>query len=148
MNDTPDVRELLPHAGPMVLINRVLRHDECETVCLVAEHDLFRDADGSVPAWIGLEYMAQCVALHGALHGHLQRASRQIGWLVSARAVSFHADRFQADQQVEVSARSLHAGAGGLVTFSCTIRDSTTGAPLAEGRLGCVVSQELPEGSA
>src|SRR6185369_1356267 len=63
----PPVRELLPHRGSAVLLARVLGHDAKRTVCAV-DPDAgasFRDADGSIPAYVGLEFMAQTIAAHG-----------------------------------------------------------------------------------
>ncbi|MEN8162435.1 MAG: hypothetical protein ABFS41_20350, partial [Myxococcota bacterium] len=71
-SDWPPLSELLPHAGPMRLLDRVEAHDGAVTRCRVhpAASGLFQGADGSVPAWVGIEYMAQCAAAHGGLLGH------------------------------------------------------------------------------
>ena len=58
----PDIRSLLPHSGPMVLLDRVIAADE-ESLCAevrIRENSLFCNADG-VGAWVGLEYMAQAI---------------------------------------------------------------------------------------
>ena len=62
----PPVEHVLPHAGHMVLLARVVAHDEKETRCQVdiRSQRHFRREDGSVPAWVGIEYMAQCIAAH------------------------------------------------------------------------------------
>ena len=55
--------ELVPHAGDMLLIEEILACDDqgIETR-LVVRPGLFTDADGALPAWIGVELMAQSVA--------------------------------------------------------------------------------------
>ena len=52
--DCPRVEEVLPHAGPMVFLSRVLSHTDDHTVCSVEidEQALFRDRTGNVPAWV------------------------------------------------------------------------------------------------
>jgi len=75
----------LPHAGSMVLLDRIVRYDQTRIVCEAApptpEHPLAR-AEG-VPAVAAVEYAAQAAALHGALldgnseprHGMLAKLS-------------------------------------------------------------------------
>ena len=61
----PDIRRLVPHAGPMVLLDRLLAVDE-ETLCAEVTIDadtLFCDGR-EVGAWVGVEYMAQAIAAH------------------------------------------------------------------------------------
>ena len=60
MIDWP-LAELLPHAGDMILIDQVLSFDEeqIHTRVTVKPGGLFNRADGSLPAWVGIELMAQ-----------------------------------------------------------------------------------------
>lgn len=144
----PPVRDLVPHAGPMVLLDEVLAHDEHATTCAVeiAAQELFREPDGSVPVWIGIEYMAQCIAVHAGL---VQRAAGELepqrGFLVGARALRFHVDRFGAEQRLLATARRLWAGSRSLVAFECELRDADGGTLLAEGRLNCFVPRTSGE---
>jgi len=148
VSEFPPVRELVPHAGPMVLLDEVLAHDELATTCAVAivAQELFREPDGSVPVWIGIEYMAQCIAVHAGL---VQRATGnrepQRGFLVGARALRFHVDRFQ---PTSVSSRRYGVGGRGArpwspSTASCGNADG--GSLLAEGRLNCFVPRAAPD---
>ena len=65
----PPVGELIPHARGMLLLEAVLEHSPEHAVCSVkpTASELFQDAAGRVPAWVGLEYLAQCMAVYGAL---------------------------------------------------------------------------------
>ncbi|KGS11011.1 3-hydroxylacyl-ACP dehydratase, partial [Pseudomonas coronafaciens] len=56
--------ELIPHAGDMILIDQVLDFDaeQIHTRLTVRADGLFNQADGSLPAWLGVELMAQSVA--------------------------------------------------------------------------------------
>jgi predicted hotdog family 3-hydroxylacyl-ACP dehydratase len=139
--EAPPVAELLPHDGTMVFLSRLLRHAEDETVCLVEIDDQthFRGPDGAVPAWVGLEYMAQCVAAHAGMAGRVKGEPPQLGMLLGSRRVQLHAARFAPGQTLRVSARHVWGSAPGLVSFECTLEDADSGARLAEGRLGCFV---------
>jgi predicted hotdog family 3-hydroxylacyl-ACP dehydratase len=136
-------RRLVPHAAPMLLVTDVLRHADDETACAVAiaEQVMFVEDDGSVPAWFGLEYMAQCIAVHAALSGD-RKGPPPLGFLVSARGLQLHCARFEPAQTLEAVARKLWVGSGGLASFACSLRDLDTGALLAEGRIGCFVPPE------
>ena len=69
--DIPDIRSLLPHAGPMVLLDRVISVDDDSLLAEVRirSDSLFCDGDG-VGAWVGIEYMAQAI---GAWAGYIAR---------------------------------------------------------------------------
>ena len=138
--DTAAWRRRVPHAGPMLLVTGVVRHADDETACevAIAEQKMFRDADGSVPGWFALEYMAQCIAVHAALSG-AQEGPPPLGFLVSARGLRLHCARFEPEQTLEAVARKLWVGSSGLASFACTLRDAATGALLAESRIGCFV---------
>lgn len=92
----PSIETLLPHAGRMRLIDRVVSYDEQTIIC---ESDSHRAADhplaeaGALSIICGLEYGAQAMAIHGALlasggspdtrtrHGYLVAAS-DLRWTV------------------------------------------------------------------
>ena len=73
MIDWP-LAELLPHAGDMILIDQVLSFDEeqIHTRVTVKPGGLFNRADGSLPAWVGIELMAQSVAAYAGCHARQQ----------------------------------------------------------------------------
>jgi predicted hotdog family 3-hydroxylacyl-ACP dehydratase len=138
---------MLPHRGPMVLLDRVLAHDEDATTCavVIADQQLLRDPDGSVPVWIGIEFMAQCIAVHAALvrrtMGHSEPPR---GFLVGGRGLRFHVERFDPTQRLEATVKRRWAGSSQtLISFECELRDASDGRVLAEGRLNCFM---LPVG--
>jgi len=134
-SDFPDLDALVPHRGRMRLLGRVLSHSPEETRCSVdlERSELFFDRDGSVPAFVAIEYMAQCAAAHAGLaaaHG----SSPRIALLLGSRRLQLHAERFHPGQQLCVEARH-HRGEAGLVAFDCAVRDTESDRTLAEGRL-------------
>ncbi len=134
--------ELLPHARPMLLVRRVLSHSPERTVCsvLVADSELFRAADGRVPAYVGLEYMAQCIAAHGGLLARALGRAPSPGLLVGAKQLGLHREWLAADESLEVSARLL-GRAGALASFACELRAGDE--LVAEGTLSVYVSDAL-----
>ena len=162
----PPVRELLPHRGSAVLLGRVLEHDAKRTVCTVDPDagESFRDADGSIPACVGLEFMAQTIAAHGGLlelekaresPGSAADSGRKSGtdtdfaksasvpdfptearpgFFVGTRRISFHVDRFARGQPLAVTAVHLRSSAG-LHAFNCSIDDGAGGPSMVSGVL-------------
>jgi predicted hotdog family 3-hydroxylacyl-ACP dehydratase len=123
----------------MVLLSRVLHHEADRTVCAVDidAQSMFRDAAGNVAAWVGIEYMAQCIAAHAGLLGRASGKPPLMGFLIGSRRIDFHAPGFRRGQTLEVTADRVWGGAEGLASFDCTLLDASTRAVLAEGRLSC-----------
>jgi predicted hotdog family 3-hydroxylacyl-ACP dehydratase len=143
MSEFPPIAELLPQAGAMRLLERVLAHDAAQTRCAVAplHGALFRDADGGVPAWVALEYMAQCAAADGGLRRRALGETLGPALLIGSRRITFRCAGFDAEQRLEVTARHA-AGKRELLAFDCAVYDVRGGEPLAEGRLNVL---PLPE---
>jgi predicted hotdog family 3-hydroxylacyl-ACP dehydratase len=134
-SELPPIAALLPHAGAMRLLERVLAHDGDTTRCAVAPPGaLFRDAQGGVPAWVALEYMAQCAAADGSLRRRARGEPALPALLIGSRRVVFHCARFDAAQRLEVTARHA-AGERELLAFDCAVFDARGGEPLVEARL-------------
>ena len=136
VGEFPPIAELLPQAGAMRLVDRVLEHGDAGTRCAVApSHGApFRDARGAVPAWVALEYMAQCAAADGSLRRRSHGESLEPALLVGSRRIEFRCAEFDPAQRLEVTARHA-AGRRELLAFDCAVFDARGGAALVEGRL-------------
>ena len=136
----PSVVSLLPHAGPMLLLDRVLEHTPEHTACAVdpGRSALLADADGCVPAWVGLEYMAQCVAAHGGLASRERAEPPRPGLLLGSRRVRFATASFAPNRELRVDARH-HRGESGLVAFDCEVREAAGGEPLVRARVNVYI---------
>ena len=95
----PSIDTLLPHAGRMRLVDRVVSYDEQRIVC---ESDSHRAADhplaaaGTLSIVVGLEYGAQAMAIHGGLLAASvppQRPGARHGFLVAASDLNWFVDR-------------------------------------------------------
>ena len=135
----PPVADLIPHSGPMRLLDAVLDHSPERTLCRVDPRRSARlsDRDGSVPIWVGLEYMAQCVAVHGGLAARARGEALRPGLLLGSRRVRFGAQNLPS-RELTVEARH-HRGDSGLVAFDCEVRDPSDGRPLVEGRVNVYI---------
>ena len=129
----PSPVDVLPHRPPMVLLDRIVGHETERTVCAVdvTPSTRFLGADACVPAWVGVEYMAQCVAAHAGLVARARGEPVRLGLLIGARRIDFHTDGFAVGQTVIVTA--VHAwGERELASFTCSLTDSATDRVLAE----------------
>ncbi len=95
----PSIDTLLPHAGRMRLVDRIVSYDEQRIVCesdshRAADHPLADDGALSIVA--GLEYGAQAMAIHGGLLAALaqpQRSRARHGFLVAASDLRWCVER-------------------------------------------------------
>jgi predicted hotdog family 3-hydroxylacyl-ACP dehydratase len=147
------IAELIPHAGPMCLLDGVLRWDASHIVCVSRNHGAADNplrANGQLPAVSGVEYAAQAMAVHGGLAGKFARKPRA-GYLASLRDVECRRDRLDdLDGDLVVEAERL-AGDGAHVIYRFRLRvgsvevlsgqalvalDALTPAPLPNGERG------------
>lgn len=80
------IADLVPHSGPMCLLDSVIHADARGLSAIVtpAQDALFMTSDG-IPGWIGLEWMAQAVAAWGYLTADVEQAGApQKGLLLGA----------------------------------------------------------------
>jgi predicted hotdog family 3-hydroxylacyl-ACP dehydratase len=133
--DAIDIAALVPHAGAMVLLDRVEAWDADGILCRAQSHldtanPLRRD--GRLAACCGLEYALQAAALHGALlaGGAAQRA----GYVAALRGVTLEVGRLDmaAFGELRVIARLERQEAAGVI-YALAIH-AADGTPLLSGR--------------
>ena len=122
MNDWP-LAELLPHAGDMILNDRILSFDEEQIhTCLTVKPDgLFNLPDGSLPAWVGIELMAQSVAAFAGCHARQKGNPVALGFLLGTRKFECNVEAFPAGSELTIHGiRSLEDD-NGMGVFECHI---------------------------
>ena len=142
MSEKVVVAELVPHAGTMCLLERVLRWDERGATVATRSHAA-RDnplrRDGRLSALCLCEYGAQAMAVHGALIARAAGRSLRPGLLVSLR-------------EVRVAPRSVESLSGELLVSIERLADGDAGLQyrftvshgsgrLAEGRAAIIESR-------
>lgn len=124
----------VPHRGAMSLLDDV---EHCDDHAIVArlrvpQEGLFHGADG-VPAWIGIEYMAQAVAAWSGARNRAGGGSPRIGYLLGSRRYEAAVPAFQVGAELRVFAACELMADNGLGMFDCRIEQD--GRVLASGRL-------------
>lgn len=81
------IGELVPHGPEMTVIDRILTYSPERTVAAVeiTPRSLFLAGTG-VPAWVGIEYMAQTIAARAGYEARLRGERPAIGYLLGTRA--------------------------------------------------------------
>ena len=151
MSDTtpdtlPDVRELVPHEPPMLLLDALRSHDAESVTCTVRIHpdSMFVEEHGgvrSVPAVVGVEYMAQSVAAYAGLTARREGRAPRIGFLIGCRELRLAVEAFAVGDVLDVEVRRIW-GEENLGSFACAIRRG--GELVASGNLS-VYQGPLPE---
>ena len=124
----------VPHRGPLSLLDTVDHCDEhgIEALVRVPADGLFNGDDG-VPAWVGIEYMAQAVAAWSGARSRAAGGSPKIGYLLGSRRYEAAVAAFEVGAVLRVFARCELMGDNGLGMFDCRIERD--GRVLASGRL-------------
>lgn len=86
MIDCTDIAALIPHSGRMILLDRIIDFDE-QTLSaeLRVRADGLLGDDKTVPAWAGIEYMAQAVAAYVGIRSKLAGEPIKLGFLLGTR---------------------------------------------------------------
>ncbi len=122
MNDFPAVEKLVPHAGPMLLLGQLLESGEDYVVCeVIVRADGLFDAAGRVPAWLGIEYMAQTIAAFAGLQALERGEPVRAGYLLGSRRFETNVPDFACGELLRVSAARLVQGISGAGAFECRV---------------------------
>ena len=134
----PAIASLVPHAAPMLLLDRLCEATATTARCEVRVGEtlaLFLRDDGALPGWVGIELMAQTVAAWSGYQGHLRQEEPQIGRLLGARKYQCHLARLPAGSLLTIDCEQLLQD-GALASFQCYLR--CDGELVAEARLSTI----------
>lgn len=134
MNLTP-VAALIPHSGSAILIDEVVSFDEDVLVARtqIKPSGLFNQADGSLPAWLGLEIMAQAVAAWAGCQAARNGLPVKLGFLLGTRRYDCQASAFAAGSELTISVACSLQDETGIGTFDCQLLQA--GQVLASARI-------------
>ncbi len=131
----PHPAELLPHSGRAVLIDEIVEDTDAGIVAsatITAAHPFFVAGHG-VPAWVGIELMAQAIAAHSGLLGRrTQRAPRR-GMLLGTRRYRGHVAWFAEGLRLRIHVATTFGEEGGMA--ACASRIDGDGRTLAEATI-------------
>ncbi len=136
------IAEFVPHQAGMCLLDTLIAADEHGLTARLTPRadDLFADAAGpapGIPAWVGVEWLAQAVAAWAGWQAAQRGESPAVGFLVGSRRYTSRTPYFTLGAALEVRIRCDFVADNGLGQFSGEIvaADEARDVPLAEGRL-------------
>jgi predicted hotdog family 3-hydroxylacyl-ACP dehydratase len=119
--DILEVSELIPHSGSMVLLDRII---DCDEQGLTAELAVRGDGllcDGpTVPAWAGIEYMAQTIAAYVGVKSKQANEPIRLGFLLGTRFYNSNVAAFEVGATLTVRVEKIMQD-DGLGVFECRI---------------------------
>lgn len=125
MTHTPDltIATILPHVGRMRLLDELHDHGPEHVACDVTIHagTMFCDGIQGVPAWVGLEYMAQTACAFSGVEEVRAGRAPSIGLLLGTRSYQCFTEWFPLGTTLRIRADLLMRDASDLVAFACTI---------------------------
>lgn len=135
-----EIRKLIPHSGPMCLLDSVIEWDDRSITCMSNTH---RDPanplrrGGRLSAVHALEYAAQAVAVHGGLRARSAGAIAPPGYLAALRDVHLHVTRLDdVASPLQICAYRLFGDSANTV-YECRV--SASDVLLADGRVTIIL---------
>ena len=138
-----DIAEFLYHRAPMIFLDEII--DSGPDYLVAGVHirqgiPFFEELRG-VPAWLGLEYMAQAVAAFAGVRARADNKPVALGMLIGCRQYSSKIPSFVPGTRIEVRIRELASVENGLGSFDCAL---TTPDRIAEGRIAVYGGERKP----
>ncbi|MGD9842406.1 MAG: 3-hydroxylacyl-ACP dehydratase [Steroidobacteraceae bacterium] len=132
--------QLLPHAGRMLLLDELLAHhaEGIEVALTIRADSVLCDGVTGVPAWVGMEYMAQAACAYSGVQEVRDGKRPSISLLLGARSYQAQVPVFALDSRLVVSAQMVMCDDADMAVFQCSIRDAATGQELAVGDIKAV----------
>jgi predicted hotdog family 3-hydroxylacyl-ACP dehydratase len=120
--DPSALADLLPHGPEMTIIDRLVAFEGQRSVAMVeiTPRSKFFVETG-VPAWVGIEYMAQAVAAHAGFEARLRGDAPSIGFLLGTRSYECFVPEFPAGAKLKIAVERVLVD-GGFGSFACTIK--------------------------
>ena len=107
MIETEELKTLIPHRGPMLLLSAIKEYNT-EEKTLNAEYHITRDclfydpAIGGVPAWVAFEFMAQSISSLSGLRSREKGEGPKMGFLLSVSSMKIGIPFFKEGCTVEL----------------------------------------------
>jgi len=133
------------HRRPMLFLDRLVEigpeHATCEWH-IESDFDFIVPGRG-VPAYAGIEYMAQCVAVHAGARARARGFGPPMGYLLGTRHFRCSIDYLEAGATYRASCEELIRDDQGMGSFACRIERD--GEHLASANLAVLEQpQEIP----
>lgn len=117
-----DIADFMPHRGTMLLVERLVEHDgdtATAEVTVTPRSNFFQPGRG-VPAYVGIEYMAQAVAAYDGASRLLEGKLPATGFLLGTRQFEATRPYFRDQDHLVIKIRMIYRDQA-LGSFDCVI---------------------------
>ncbi|USD21644.1 hotdog family protein [Microbulbifer variabilis] len=115
--------ELVPHSGNMSLLDEVVSVDEEQLLAkLRVRDDGIFSRNGRVPAYVGIEYMAQSIAAFSGYHAKERGKEVRLGFLLGTRKFVSNVESYRCGDELTIEVQRLLQAENGMATFECVIK--------------------------
>lgn len=113
---------VVPHTGAMVLLDEIDYWDEqyLQASVIIRANAPFVDEQG-LPAWVGVELMAQTIGAFGGCRSRERNEPVKIGFLVGSRRYTSSHSYFPIGAKLEIAVTELMRSENGLCVFECKL---------------------------
>jgi predicted hotdog family 3-hydroxylacyl-ACP dehydratase len=136
--------EFIVHRKPMLLLDELVDIEAEFAACewQVGNDSAFLEGNLGVPAYIGIEFMAQCIAVHAGAIERVEGSPPAIGLLLGTRRFRSAEQYFKLHDTYRVECKMQIRNDDGMGSFDCRIlSDNKT---IIEARLSVL---QLPRGT-
>lgn len=118
------IADLIPHSRTMVLLQKLENYGDnyLQASLRISPQSLFLNSRQHVPAWVGIEYMAQAIAAYAGVKARKARAPIKVGLLIGTRKYLATKPAFKIGELLQVRVSPLHEESSGLGVFQCEIK--------------------------
>lgn len=119
-----DIEDVIKHRKPMRLIDELVSFDEisaCVLVNINEDSEFYQTEQQGVASYIGIEYMAQCIAAQAGANELAAGGSIKLGFLLGTRKYKANVAYFAQGDTLHISATRIMEDGAGLSVFDCTI---------------------------
>ena len=115
--------EFVMHRDPMLLLDTLVESGDDGTICewQVNIDDPFVEKDLGVPAYVGVEFMAQCVAVHAGARARIVGLGPPLGFLLGARHFRSSVSHFEVGEVYRATCQELIRDDSGMGSYECGI---------------------------
>lgn len=127
--------EFVLHREPMLFLDRLVDIGADFATCEWQIDDDFAliTPDRGVPGYAGVEYMAQCVAVHAGARARIRGFGPPLGYLLGTRHYRCSVSYFEVGATYQATCQELVRDSQGMGSFACRI--VSDGGSIAEANL-------------
>jgi predicted hotdog family 3-hydroxylacyl-ACP dehydratase len=125
MTSDYSVTELVPHSGRMSLLTKILDYgdDWLSAEVEIKVDSMFSDEYG-VPAWVGVEYLAQAIGAYAGLQERIHGGVPKIGFLLGTRKYTSTKEYFVIGSILTITVNKNLQAENGLSAFDCALHST------------------------